>query len=88
MRTFKDEDEARKAKEEGEIEDVFIAHGPDQETRDAILLAAQFGNRTQRRGRSFGSDPRANTQISPAERNRRRAARRVGKAQRKRNGGR
>ncbi len=90
MKFYKDKDEAVKA---GEDEEGLVSlHWRTPKERRALELAAQFGNRKQRRDRRFrphlivveetGADV---PDLHPDERNRRNAKRRVAKKQRKRN---
>lgn len=90
MKFFKDKDEAIAA---GEDEAGLVElHWRTPAERDAIQLAAQFGNRKQRRDRKYRPHllPKQETgatvpDIGPAERRRRAAARVADKKQRKRN---
>lgn len=90
MRLFNSKDEAVEAGEDEK--DLVTLHWRTPAERDAIQLAAQYGNRKQRRDRRFRAHllPKEETgatvpDITPEERRRRAARRTAAKKQRKRN---
>lgn len=88
MKFYKDKDEAKEA---GEDEDsLFTLQYRTDEEKRALELALMHGNRAQRRARRFSVSERTGKDggpipLLPSDRQRRNAARRVAKKQRRRN---